>query len=239
MGANLEGKTALVTGAGSGLGKAIAMMLSDAGCTVVCADCSAEKLESLSAEMPNAIAMDIDVASAEAIAEGWERLDKLVGRVDILVNNAGVDHTLPITELTVDQIDHVLDVNLRGPFLMAREALTRWEGDGQGGQIVNICSTAAKRAWPNASAYHASKWGLLGLSHAMGTEARQAGIKVTAVIVGGMRTPFILERFPDTPLSNLQDPANVAQTVRGVLELPAETVVPEVMAVPMTETSWP
>lgn len=239
MAATLDGKTALVTGAASGLGRAISAMLTDAGCTVLCADCSADKLETLQADLPKAITMDIDVASAESIAEGWRRLDKLVDRVDILVNNAGVDHTLPITELSVDQIDHVLDVNLRGPFLMAREALTRWEDDGRGGHIVNICSTASKRAWPNASAYHASKWGLLGLSHAMGTEARESGVKVTAVVVGGMRTPFILERFPDTPLANLQDPANVAQTVRGVLELPAETVVPEVMAVPMTETSWP
>lgn len=235
----LDGKTALVTGAGSGLGKALSTMLTDAGCTVVCADCSAEKLEALSADMPSAIPMDIDVASAESIAEGWRRLDGLVDRVDILINNAGTDHTLPITELTVDQIDRVLDVNLRGPFLMAREAMSRWQSDGAGGHIINICSTASKRAWPNASAYHASKWGLLGLSHAMGTEAREHGIKVTAVVVGGMRTPFILDRFPDTPLENLQDPANVAQTVRGVLELPAETVVPEVMAIPMTETSWP
>lgn len=235
----LEGKTALVTGAGSGLGKAIATMLADEGCTVVCADCDAEKLEALGGELPKALTMDVDVSSAESIEEGWRRLDGLVGRVDILVNNAGVDHTLPVTELTVDQIDRVLDVNLRGPFLMAREALSRWEGDGAGGHIINICSTASKRAWPNASAYHASKWGLLGLSHALGTEARGSGIKVTAVVVGGMRTPFILERFPDTPLENLQDPANVAQTIRGVLELPAETVVPEVMAVPMTETSWP
>lgn len=235
----LDGKTALVTGAGSGLGKAISLMLRDAGCQVVCSDCSAEKLEAIATELPGTIAMDIDVASAESIEAGWRRLDGLVGRVDILVNNAGVDHTLPITELTVDQIDQVLDVNLRGPFLMAREALSRWESDEAGGQIVNICSTASKRAWPNASAYHASKWGLLGLSHAMGTEARDAGVRVTAVVVGGMRTPFILERFPDTPLENLQDPANVAETVRGVLELPPETFVPEVMALPVRETSWP
>jgi hypothetical protein len=59
------------------------------------------------------------------------------------------------------------------------------------------------------------------------------------VVIGGMRTPFILERFPDTPLENLQDPANVAEAVRGVLKLPAETVVPELMMVPMRETSWP
>jgi short-subunit dehydrogenase len=102
----------------------------------------------------------------------------------------------------------------------------------------HVVSTAAKRAWANASAYHASKWGLLGLSHALHVEGRRYAIKVTAVISGGMRTPFILDRFPDTPLDVLQDPRNVAETIRFVLAQPAETVIPEVMVLPMRETSW-
>src|SRR6476646_2668481 len=112
----------------------------------------------------------------------------------------------------------------------------RWPGCSV---TVNIVSTAAKRAWANAAAYHASKWGLLGLSHALHVEARPHRVKVTAVVAGAMRTPFILDRFPDTPLDVLQDPRNVAATVRFVLEQPAETVIPEVMVVPMRETSWP
>lgn len=231
---SLEGKRALVTGAGSGLGAAIAAELADAGCQVVCADVDLGKATDVASLSPSCSAMHLDVRNADAIAEAWDA----VGDIDILVNSAGVDHTLSVPELSVDQIDHVLDVNLRGPFLMSREALARW-GERGHGEIVNVCSTAAKRAWPNAAAYHASKWGLLGLSHAMHVEARPAGVRVTALVVGGMRTPFILERFPDTPLENLQDPANVAATVRSVLELPRETVVPEVMVIPMTETSWP
>jgi short-subunit dehydrogenase len=107
------------------------------------------------------------------------------------------------------------------------------------GHIVNIVSTAAKRTWPNASAYHASKWGLLGFTHALHTEARPHNVKVTALICGGMRTPFLLERFPDIDLNNLQEPANVAETVRFILSTPEGTVIPEVMALPMRETSWP
>ncbi len=109
----------------------------------------------------------------------------------------------------------------------------------ESGHIVNIASTAAKRAWVNASAYHASKWGLLGFSHALHVEARPHNVKVTAVIAGGMQTPFILDRFPDTPLENLQDPKNVADTIRYILTQLAETVIPEVMVVPMRETSYP
>jgi NAD(P)-dependent dehydrogenase (short-subunit alcohol dehydrogenase family) len=105
--------------------------------------------------------------------------------------------------------------------------------------VVNVASTAAKRAWSEASAYHASKWGLLGLSHALHAELRPAGIKVTAIVAGGMRTPFILERFPDVDPGVLQDPVNVAATIRFVISLPAETVIPEVMVLPMRETSWP
>ena len=104
---------------------------------------------------------------------------------------------------------------------------------------MNIVSTAAKRKWANASAYHASKWGLLGFSHALHVEARPHRIKVTAVIAGGMRTAFLLDRFPDIDPGVLQDPGNVAETVKFVLTQPEETVIPEVMVIPMRETSWP
>jgi short-subunit dehydrogenase len=107
------------------------------------------------------------------------------------------------------------------------------------GHIVNVVSTAAKRAWANASAYHASKWGLLGFSHALHVEGRLNNIKVTAVISGGMRTPFLLERFPDIDADTLQSPENVAETIRFVLTQPAETVIPELTVLPMHETSWP
>jgi NAD(P)-dependent dehydrogenase (short-subunit alcohol dehydrogenase family) len=160
------------------------------------------------------------------------------GHIDILVNNAGTDVTIPIEELTVADIDRVLDVNLRGPFILSKLILPLMKQQG-GGHIINIASTAAKRVWPNATAYHASKWGLLGFSHALHVEARPHKIKVTAVLAGGMQTPFILDRFPDTPLENLQDPRNVAETVRYVLLQPDESVIPEVMVIPMRETSWP
>jgi short-subunit dehydrogenase len=107
-----------------------------------------------------------------------------------------------------------------------------------GGHIINITSTAAKRAWPNASAYHASKWGLLGLSHAMHAELRPHRIKVTAAVVGGMRTPFLLDRFPDIDPGKLQDPIEVARAIKSVLLLP-ESVVAEITVLPMQETSWP
>jgi short-subunit dehydrogenase len=105
--------------------------------------------------------------------------------------------------------------------------------------LASITSTAARRAWPNASAYHASKYGLLGLSHALHAELRAQGVKVTAVIAGGMRTPFLLDRFPDIGIETLQEPADVARAVAFVLTSPPDSVIAEIMVLPMRETSWP
>jgi NAD(P)-dependent dehydrogenase (short-subunit alcohol dehydrogenase family) len=158
--------------------------------------------------------------------------------LDILVNNAAVDFTKPLDELSVEEWDQVIDTNLRGPMLLCRCAVPHMKARGSG-HIINITSTAAKRSWPNASAYHASKWGLLGFSHALHAELRPHGIKVTAIVAGGMRTPFLLERFPDIDLSTLQDPGTVAAAVLDVLCLPGESVIPEITVLPMRETSWP
>src|SRR5205085_9733079 len=148
-----------------------------------------------------------------------------------VINNAGIDYTLAIYEIANDQFQQVINVNLVGPFNVSKAVYSHFKGNGSG-HIVNIASTASKRAWPNASAYHASKWGLLGLSHALHVEARHHNVKVTAVIAGGMRTPFLLERFPDLSPDLLQDPRNVAETVRFILLQPAETVIPEVTVIP-------
>ena len=142
----------------------------------------------------------------------WTRFKAQYGRLDVLINSAGIDKTVSIEEMTVEDWDCIMAVNLRAPFILAKYALSIMREQGSG-YIINICSTAAKRAWPNASAYHASKWGLLGFSHALLTEARPHNIKVTALIPGGMRTPFLLDRFPDLDPNNLQDPKNVAETI--------------------------
>lgn len=239
---DLSGRIVLVTGAGSGLGAAIARRLGAAGATVVAGDLRADAVERLRGDLGLAgvdvDATELDVADeASATAAIADVVDRH-GRLDVLINNAGVDKTAPVSELSVADFDRVVAVNLRGPFILSRAALEHMQ-PRRAGHIVNIVSTAAKRAWPNAAAYHASKWGLLGLTHALHAEARQDGVKVTAVVAGGMRTPFLLDRFPDLDPGLLQDPANVADVVRYVLLQPDETVIPEVMVLPMRETSWP
>ncbi|QEC52863.1 NADP-dependent 3-hydroxy acid dehydrogenase YdfG [Anseongella ginsenosidimutans] len=238
----IEGKIILVTGAGRGLGAAICKTLSAEGGTTILTDIQPQGLESTLKEIKgqgcNARSFIMDVGNEESVQEVMEKVIAEYGGLDIVINNAGIDYTKSIEELSLDEWDRVMSVNLRGPFIISKAAFPHLRKSGRG-HIVNIVSTACKRTWANASAYHASKWGLLGFTHAMHVEARKENIKVTAVVAGGMQTPFILDRFPETDLKFLQDPQNVADTIRYVLSQPAETVIPEIMVIPMTETSWP
>jgi NAD(P)-dependent dehydrogenase (short-subunit alcohol dehydrogenase family) len=238
----LTEKVALVTGGGQGLGEAISRRLAEAGATVFVADIKVEQAEQVAASIKenggHATAIALNVTDNEEAQQAVDRIVAANGSIDILVNNAGTDATKSLTDLTTEDWDRVIGVNLTGPFLLSKAVYPHMK-DKRGGHIVNITSTAAKRTWTEASAYHASKWGLLGFSHALHAEGRRDGIKVTAVVAGGMRTAFILERFPDTDPNVLQDPKNVAETVCFVLSQPEETVIPEVMVLPMRETSWP
>ena len=237
---SLRGAVTLITGGARGLGAAIGRELVTAGARIVVADVRAADAASLRDELPAGAcdAIQLDVTDPAAVHSAVRGIIHRHGRIDVLVNNAGVDRTAPFEELTGEDWDRILGVNLCAPVTLSR-AVWRPMREAGGGSIVNIVSTAAKRAWANASAYHASKWGLLGLSHALHVEGRGCGIVVSAIVAGGMRTPFLFERFPDLDPGVLQDPRNVARAVRFVLESPAGTVIPEVMVLPTAETSWP
>jgi NAD(P)-dependent dehydrogenase (short-subunit alcohol dehydrogenase family) len=238
----LNNKVVLVTGGARGLGAAICENLYNAGAQVVAADMREDLLHEtcnkFRANGHSVQPLTIDLCDERQIEKAIQDIVEQYGRLDVLINNAGTDQTLSVEELSITDFDRVISVNLRAPFVLSKFVFPVMKKGG-GGHIVNIASTAAKRAWANAAAYHSSKWGLLGLSHTLHVEGRPHNIKVTAVVTGGMRTPFLLDRFPDIDVNNLQDPKNVAETVRFVLLQPQETVIPEVMVLPMRETSWP
>lgn len=242
----LQGKVVLITGAGSGLGEATAHAFARVGCSVACADINGAAAERVSRELEtngvSNVALQCDVSSTEAVFQTVEAVVAHFGRLDIVVNCAAIDHTLSVAEMTVEQWDQVINVNLRGPFLVAKAALPTMRKQ-RSGHIINIASTAATRAWANAAAYHASKWGLIGFSRGLGVEGRADGIRVTTIIPGGMRTHFF-DRFVEQgiPLpeeKNLQDPANVAQVIVFAAQVPPESALQEVIITPLTETSWP
>lgn len=240
--APLSGQTVFITGAASGLGAALALTLARAGADIVATDIRLDALNDSAAQLHGlgvrVHTIAFDVADPEAVRRAVDETLETMGRLDVLVNNAGTDLTLPIDALSDQDWLRVIGTNLNGPFFLARQAAARMRAQG-GGHIVNVASTAAKRAWPNAAAYHASKWGLLGLSHALHAELRPQHIRVTAVIAGGMRTPFLLDRFPELDPELLQDPLNVADAIRSLLTMPRDSVVAELTVLPMRETSWP
>ncbi|MGB3296548.1 MAG: SDR family oxidoreductase [Phormidesmis sp.] len=238
----LTNKVVVVTGGASGLGRATCECLAQSGLRVVIADLqqdrAAQVARDITAAEGEAIALSLDVSDPHSIDQLVQQVEDYYGPIDVLVNNAGIDITSPVEEMAVADWQRVISVNLNGPFYLSRAVFGQMRDRG-GGHIINVVSTAAKRAWANASAYHASKWGLLGLSQALHVEGRPHNIKVTSLIAGGMQTPFLLDRFPDIDVETLQDPADVAETISYLLTQPPGTVISEMMVLPMKETSWP
>jgi NAD(P)-dependent dehydrogenase (short-subunit alcohol dehydrogenase family) len=243
---NLKEQVVLVTGAGSGLGEAVAHAFARAGSALACidinGDAAARVSRDLEAKDTHCMAVQCDVSNAEAVINSVRLVHDRFGRLDILVNCAAIDYTRPVDEMTIEQWDRVIAVNLRGPFLFAKAALPLMRAQ-HGGHIINIASTAATRAWANAAAYHASKWGLRGFSRALGVEGRASGIRVTTIIPGGMRTHFFdhfrEEGIPMPEEQHLQDPANVADAIVFAATVPPESALQEMIITPLTETSWP
>ena len=242
----LKGKVVLVTGAGSGLGEATVRAFAEAGCAISCVDMNragAERIcNELEAQGVSSIALYCDVSNSHEVFQSVDVTHQHFGRLDIVVNCAAIDHTISVEEMSIEQWDKVVAVNLRGPFLMAKAAWPIMKQQ-HSGHIFNIASTAATRAWANAAAYHATKWGLVGYSRGLGVEGRPFGIRVTTIIPGGMRTHFF-DRFVDQGIpmpeeKNLQDPANVARTMVFAAQVPPESAIQEVIITPVTETSWP
>jgi NAD(P)-dependent dehydrogenase (short-subunit alcohol dehydrogenase family) len=242
----LKGRVVLVTGAGSGLGEATARAFAQEGCAVACVDLKVADVERVSKELragdANSIAISCDVSNAKQVFAAVQTIVDTWGHLDIVVNCAGTDHTLSVADMSIEQWDQVIGVNLRGPFLFAKAALPLMQKQ-RFGHFINIASTAATRAWANASAYHASKWGLVGFSRGLGVEGREHNIRVTTVIPGGMTTHFF-DHFPEQGIPmpderNLQSPANVAATIVFAAKVPEQSALQEVIITPLTETSWP
>lgn len=235
----------IVTGAGGGLGEATAHAFVRRGAKVAVLDINDQAAhrvkEALGVCDAGSVAIAVDVGDIDQVRAAIDRVLRHFGRLDVVVNNAAVDHTISVDQMTVEQWQQVIGVNLSGPFFMAKTALPHLAASK--GHIVNVSSIAATRAWAKASAYHASKWGLVGFSRALSVEAREYGVRVTTILPGGMRTHFF-DRFleqgiPMPDEANLQDPANVAETIVFSVLLPRNSALQEAIVTPMTETSWP
>lgn len=177
----LDGRRALVTGASGGLGAHFARTLHGAGAEVVLAARRVDSCAALARELgAGARALPLDVTDAASVAAALER----AGPLDILVNNAGIAETRPILEHGADAWDRVMDVNLRGAFLVAQGVARGMAARGQGGAIVNIASILAARVIPGVAGYTAAKAGLVQLTRQMAVELARHGIRVNAIAPG-------------------------------------------------------
>ncbi|MFG2847212.1 SDR family NAD(P)-dependent oxidoreductase [Kitasatospora sp. NPDC048296] len=189
--AALDGKVALVTGGSRGIGAAVALRLAEDGADVAltyqgAADRAEEVVAKISAMGRTGWAVRADGADPEAVRAAVAAVAERFGRLDILVNNAGVGAGGPIEEMTLDEIDRVLDVNVRAPYLFAQAAATHLTG---GGRIVGIGSCIAQRvAFSGATLYATSKAALIGLTKALARELGPRGITVNLVHPGPIDT---------------------------------------------------
>jgi NAD(P)-dependent dehydrogenase (short-subunit alcohol dehydrogenase family) len=235
-----------VTGAGSGLGEATARAFAGAGCRIAAVDRNDDAgrhlVQSLPVTAPGHLAILCDVSDAAQVQRSVDTALHHFGRIDIVVNCAAIDHTYWLEQLTVEQWDEVIGVNLRGPFLVSKAVWPHMRRQS-GGHVFNIASTSAYRAASGATAYCASKFAMLGFSRALNLEGRQDNIRVTTVIPGGMQTHFF-DRFaaqgiaaPDP--ATLQDPANVARTILFAAQMPPGSDLQELVVTSPGERGWP
>ncbi len=187
----LKGRTALVTGSGRGIGKAIALKLASAGADAIVCDINENDARAASGEITalgrKSMALTVDVSDFAAVAGMCEKVYEQFAQVDILVNNAGVTRDKPLFLMSRDEWDAVIDVNLSGLFNVTRQFIIRFM-KAKRGTIVNIASVSGLVGVPGQANYCASKAGIIGFTRAVAKEAARAGIPVNCIAPGFIKT---------------------------------------------------
>ena len=227
----LEGKTAIVTGASKGIGFAIAQTLLKNGAKVLlCArnpDTLAASVAKLQATAGDRVAsFAADVSKSNEVEKLFLAADQALGSLDILVNNAGIGVFRAAGELSVEDWDKVIGVNLSGAFYCSREALARFS-EHRGGRIINISSLAGKNPFAGGSAYNASKFGMNALSEATMLDHRFDNVRVSYIMPGSVATQF--SRAGEEAKADWKiQPEDVAEVVLGILRMPERTLISRV-----------
>ncbi|MGE5205836.1 MAG: SDR family oxidoreductase [Chlamydiota bacterium] len=237
---NLQGRTALITGASRGIGLAIAKALAREGCGVVitgrdqkalqAAKKAILKISRTGAPAPQLLSHPADVRDPQSVHALFTAVKKQFRRLDILINNAGISHAMTEVErLPLETWCEVIETDLTGMFLVTQAALPLLR---RSGAIVNNLSVAASRVFAGQSAYCAAKHGALGLTRTLREELRPSGIRVIALMPGATDTEIWNQFWPEAPRRRMLRPEAVAQAVLDALLLPPETTVEEITLMP-------
>jgi 3-oxoacyl-[acyl-carrier protein] reductase len=244
----LAGQVALVTGAGRGIGKAIALTLAKLGSHTVLCGRSREALEQTAAAIrrgggqnsgtgaargdAESTAIECDVTDLDSVESLAGRIERTFHRLDILVNNAGIGGAGgPLHQLAPDDWDRVLNTNLRGVYYCIRSlAPLMINSKARNGHIINISSLAGKNPLPNGAAYAASKWGLNGLSYSVAEELRAHNIRVSVICPGSVHTEF--SPHPGKNAEKMLQAADVAHAVAMIVTQAPQSFASEILLRP-------
>jgi 3-oxoacyl-[acyl-carrier protein] reductase len=218
----LGGKIAVVTGAGRGIGRAVAINLAQSGCRVILTARTPAQLEKVQQEIlalgGEAIFIAADLTRDEEIDRLFEESNRRWQPADILINNAGWGKRAPVVKARHEDWDQTFRLNIRAPMILARSFLPRMIEKGEGA-VINIGSISGKTGEANGAAYAASKFGLIGFTQSLYEEVREHGIKVAVILPGFVDTPLIPPN-PRLDRSKMIQPADVAQAVDYILTSP-------------------
>ncbi|HEU4920378.1 MAG TPA: SDR family NAD(P)-dependent oxidoreductase [Candidatus Limnocylindrales bacterium] len=231
----LKGRVALITGASRGIGAATARALAAEGVRLGLASRSGDDLG-----IEGSVARPTDVRDPASLEAMVAATVEALGGLDILVVNAGVGAYGPFLDLPSDQLEEMIDVNVKGAIYSVRSALPHLV-KSDAADIVTIASEAGRRGLPNEAVYCSSKFAQVGLTRALDHELRERGVRCTNVCPGGVATDFAMGRgrTPDMPqLAGMMRPEDVAEMVLFVLTRPRTHRILEVAMRPVTETSW-
>lgn len=220
---NLTGKTALITGAGRGIGRATAIAFAKEGINIGLLGRTSANLENVAKELGeygvNVALATADVSNIDEVNVAVNQIKSELGQIDILINNAGVGKFGKFLELTPEEFKNMIDINLMGVYYVTRAVLPEMI-ERESGDIINISSTAGQKGAPVTSAYSASKFGLLGLTESLMLEVRKHNIRVSALTPSTVATDLaISENLTDGNPDKVMQPEDIAEVMVAQLKL--------------------
>jgi NADP-dependent 3-hydroxy acid dehydrogenase YdfG len=231
----LEGKVALVTGASGGIGAAVARKLHDAGASVGLLSRHGDDLG-----LERGLGQSCDVRDRAAVADATQAVVDRFGRLDIVIANAGVGAYGPFLDLDPDQLEAMIDINLKGTLYTAAATLPHLIESGEG-DFISLASVAGLRAFPGESVYNASKFGQLGFTRSLDHELRERGVRATCICPGGVKTNFAIgtgRTEGDPALEGMLTADEVAEVVLFTVTRPRRMRILTTSFRPMIEASW-